>query len=114
MGNISKTELDSKALALKSIVDEYYSQKLRLNELNKMTRPFTLLAHSEDCDDDYQEALEINWEKSDIRDNMSELSKKATEIICYFITNEYFNALKAWANLYSNNLVNFISERKFK
>jgi chromosome segregation ATPase len=67
---------------LKAVRKEAGELAKRLSELKGMERRNRgwLPSHSECCDDEYQEGLELSWEIRDIEDHMSELNSKIDQL----------------------------------
>ncbi len=67
---------------LKAVRKEAGELAKRLNALKgaKRCNRGWLPSHSEYCDDEYQERLELSWEISDIEDNMSELNARIDQL----------------------------------
>lgn len=82
---------DNVAEAIEELKNLYVQRRelsahlMRLKDMKHRNRGW-LPSHSEDCDDSYQERLELSWEIRDVEDNLNELN---TEI----------NRLKAIAKL---------------
>lgn len=57
---------------------------MRLNDLKSRRSIVKSLIHSEDCDDYYQEQLEIKWEISDLQDNIRQLTSEANSVVEWF------------------------------
>lgn len=110
---MKKEILDHNALKLRDAIREYYKLKARYSKLSSRRNPLRMLVHSEDCDDEYQEQLEIGYELSDLRDNIIKLENTANAVVTWFMVNGYYRALKVWLNSYMRDGIKYLREHNF-
>lgn len=110
---MKKEILDQKALELRDAVKEYYKLKARHSKLKSHRNPLRMMLHSEDCDDEYQEQLEIGYELNDLRDEIIRTENTANAIVTLFQVNGYYRGLKVWLSRYTRDGIKYLREHNF-